>query len=158
MYGFYRDGVTKATYNHYDSYPDYLGESIVKFVRETSVGELNEIFDRIIMVEEDSKPTVEQINESIIYYDDRVSTGQIDEWYALLRHSQGDLAVYKKGLRYMIDNSGFINDSSCQWAYLVNLDEHMLEVYQGFQDEPLIEFTLDHIPSNWVALVENLAS
>lgn len=28
MYGFYRNGVTKATYNHFDSYPEWLGKKL----------------------------------------------------------------------------------------------------------------------------------
>ena len=40
----------------------------------------------------------------------------------------------------------------CEWAYLVNLDDQTLEVYQGFQDKPHnkgrfapVEVTLDKV-------------
>jgi hypothetical protein len=137
LYGFRKNGVDKLTYNHWDSYPNCLGESMVKFCRETSIEEMNEIFDRIILVIEDSTPTKEQIDECSEFYNGGVSTGQIDEWYCLLRETQGNPNVYKHGLRYMIDNQGFINDSLfCEYAYIINLDEECLEFYVGFQKEP----------------------
>ena len=60
-----------------------------------------------------------------------------DDWYCLLRHAQGDLNVYKNGLRYMIDNHDFIKDSLfCEYAYIINLDTKRLEFYVGFQKTP----------------------
>lgn len=59
-FGFHRDGVDKLTYNHSDSYPEGLGADIVEFVRQTSVEEMNQIFDRIQMVDEDKMATPDQ--------------------------------------------------------------------------------------------------
>ena len=36
-YGFYKNGVDKITYNHYDSYFSGLGEEIVNFCRNTTI-------------------------------------------------------------------------------------------------------------------------
>lgn len=136
MYGFYKNGVTKATYNHSDSYPNWLGKFIVKFITETTIEEMNDIFDRIVMVNGDSKPTVDQINECIQFFTADVGSDLIDDWYNLLRLAQGDLTLYKQGLKYMIDNSDFILDSLfCEWTYIINLDENVLEIYKGFQKE-----------------------
>jgi hypothetical protein len=136
LFGFYKNGVTKASYNHYDSYPEELGVKIMKFIEETPVTELNQIFDKIIMVNGGSKPTAEQINQCIQYYCPDVSTGKVDDWYALLRESQGELNAYKEGLPFMIDSADFIKDSLfCEWAYLINLDTNTFEVYRGFQKE-----------------------
>jgi hypothetical protein len=36
----------------------------------------------------------------------------------------------------MIDSKGFLSDSLfCEWAYIINLDKEVLEVYEGFQEE-----------------------
>jgi len=170
-YGFYKDGETKVTYNHYDSYLEGLGEDVVEFVRKTDIQKLNTIFDELIMVDEDGTPTKEQIQALEKWSDTRVSTGELTEWYVLLRNAQGNLMAFKEGLRYMIDGKGFLNDSLfCEYAYIINLDENVLEIYEGFnQNEnaqgryrskpdrsgyvavrPLIEFPLDAIPSNWL--------
>lgn len=136
-YGFRKNGVDKLTYNHWDSYPDCLGRTMVEFCKETSITELNEIFDRIVLVNEGDKPTQSQINECMKYYNGNVSTQTEDDWYCLLRETQGQPNVYKGELKYMIDNCGFIKDSLfCEYAYIVNLDTNCLEFYVGFQKEP----------------------
>jgi hypothetical protein len=63
VYGFYKNGVNKLTYNHSGSYYDELGVEIVNFLKESNIKELNDIFERIILVDEDSVPTSEQIRE-----------------------------------------------------------------------------------------------
>lgn len=137
LYGFRKNGIDKTTYNHFDSYPDCLGKVMVEFCKATSWPELNNIFDRIIMVEEDSTPTPKQIHECIEYYDGGVSTGKPEEWYCLLRDAQGNPNVYKHGLKYMVDNQSFIKDSLfCEYAYIINLDTDCLEFWVGFQEKP----------------------
>lgn len=136
-YGFRKNGEDKLTYNHYDSYPDCLGTDVVEFCKATSVTEMNEIFDRIILVEEDSKPTKKQITECIEFYDESVGTGNVDDWYCLLRETQGNLNPYKHGLKYMVNSCEFIKDSLfCEYAYIINLDTNCLEFWRGFQDKP----------------------
>lgn len=138
-YGFRKNGMDKLTYNHFDSYPDYLGRTMVKFCKATSIPELNEIFDKLILVNESAKPTVEQIKECKQYYDGRVSRQTVNDWYCLLRNAQGDLDAYKNGLKYMIDGCDFIKDSLwCEYAYIINLDTEALEFWIGFQDKPHI--------------------
>lgn len=136
LYGFRKNGQDKLTYNHWDSYPDCLGKTIVEFCKQTSIAEMNKIFDQIILVNEGSKPTKQQIVECIEYYDDSVGNQNIKDWYCLLRDAQGNPNVYKQGLKYMIDNKNFIKESLfCEYAYIINLDENILEFYVGFQDE-----------------------
>lgn len=137
LYGFRKNGEDKLTYNHFDSYPDCLGDTMVRFCKETSIEELNEIFDRIVLVNEDDKPTKAQILECAEYYNGSVSNQSIEDWYCLLREAQGNPDVYKHGLKYMIDNHNFIKDSLfCEYAYIINLDANYLEFYVGFQEEP----------------------
>jgi len=139
LYGFRKNGIDKTTYNHYDSYPDYLGAMIVKFCKETSIEEMNEIFDRIVLVDEDSKPTKQQIAECMDYYDSDVSKQTPEDWYCLLREAQGAPDAYKNGLKYMIDNHDFIKNSLfCEYAYIIDLDTNILEFYVGFQTVPTI--------------------
>lgn len=137
VYGFHKNGVDKITYRFQDSYPLELGESITKFIMSTTIDEMNNIFSKIIMVDEESKPTLEQIKECEKYYNGEVGEKSILDWYCLLRKSQGNLTPYKKDLRYMIDGKDFIHDSLyCEWAWIINLDTKELEVYEGFQREP----------------------
>lgn len=177
IYGFYKYGIDKITYNHFDSYPEGLGEDIVKFIHNTSILEMNEIFNKIILVNDNTIPTAEQIFECTEYYDNNVSSRTITDWYCLLRKAQGNLETYKSGLKYMIDNKDFIKDSLfCEWGYIINLDKNILEIYKGFQKTPnknryfydgrerdgyynckLIKtFPLNNIPENWIELLQNI--
>jgi hypothetical protein len=137
LYGFRKNGIDKLTYNHFDSYPDCLGGTMVEFCKTTSLKEMNEIFDKIVLVLEHTVPTQTQVKECIEYYDSNVSVGSPEDWYCLLRGAQGNPNVYKHGFKYMIDSHNFIEDSLfCEYAYIINLDEECLEFWVGFQKEP----------------------
>ena len=134
--GFYKDGVDKITYNHFDSYPRVLGNGVKDFVLKYEK-DLDKIFESIILVDADSKTTVEQKKDCLKYADLSVSEQSPDDWYCLTRKAQGDLEAYAKGLKYMIDNKDFLEDSLfCEWAYIINLDKRVLEIYVGFQKCP----------------------
>lgn len=93
LYGFRKNGTDKCTYNHSDSYPDWLGRKVVEFCKNHSIKEMNNIFDKIVLVDENSTPTEEQIKECNEngYANFGVSSGVQTDWYCLLRNCQGDL-------------------------------------------------------------------
>lgn len=138
LMGFRKNSVDKLTYNHWDNYPSGVGIDILSILKKTTINKLNEVFDRIILVEEHSKPTEKEIKECEKWSNLKVSTQVIDDWYCLLRNVQGDIDSYiEGGLRYMIDSKDFIRDSLfCEWGYIINLDKNVLEVWVGFQNIP----------------------
>lgn len=136
-YGFYKNGITKATYNHFDSYIGGLGKDILDFVENTSIPIMNKIFDKIELVREDDIPTIEQIENCQDFTDLSVSSQNIIDFYCLLRKAQGDLNAYKTNLKYMIDSRDFLGDSLfCEYGYIINLDKNVLEFYKGFNKVP----------------------
>ncbi len=137
-WGFIKNGTEKITYNHSDSYPSGLGATILKFVAETPIEKMTEVADRIILVSNEKRPTPEQIEACRKWLDKGVSERKPEDWYCLLRGSQGDPKAYlEDGLRYMIDSESFLQDSLfCEWAYIINLDTKMLEVYKGYNKNP----------------------
>lgn len=136
LLGIRKNGEDKATYNHFDSYPSYLGKNTLEFIAEHK-SELNKLYDNIVLVDNNSEPTDEQVKECEKYTDLSVSEQSTKDWYCLLRNSQGDLTPYLNGLRYMIDNKNFIKDSLfCEYAYIINLDDNVLEFWIGFQKTP----------------------
>ena len=149
VYGFRKNGVEKLTYNHCDSYPDWLGQVMAKYCASHTLDELNKIFDAIVLVQEDSKPTIEQkkICKDMGLVDLGVSTGSMDDWYCLMRDAQGDPMVWDKFIRaghspFMIDNHLCMEpDSWCEYAYVINLDKNVLEFYS--LPAKLLEFPLD---------------
>lgn len=134
VWGLRKDSKDKLTYNHYDSYPSALGETIKVFISKHSLKEISKIFDNIILVNKKVPPTKKQIEECNDYCDLSVSNRSSEDWYCLLREAQGNPEAYFKGLKYMEDNHDFIQDSLfCEWGYIINLDTKMLEIYRGFQ-------------------------
>ena len=144
LYGIRKNGIDKCTYNHCDSYPSGLGFDIVKFCANNSVENLKKFFDNIELVFEDSVPTESQIKEcqKAGYVNFSVSSQSNDDWYCLLRNLQGNFAEYQKCIDkgskvYMTDGIDFIKDSLfCEYAYIINLDDEVLEFYVGFQNTP----------------------
>ena len=179
-YGFRIDGADKVTYNHFDSYPEGLGEDIVRFIRSTPYEEMVRAARSIVLVSETDKPTPEQFNHCREYFLRCHGTPLPDpswDWYNVLRSVQGDLFAYLNGLCYMIDDHDFLRDSLlCEWAYIINLDSRTFEVYRGFQKRRdsnprnryrflpshstgyypvalIAEYLLDAIPDDWAAQI-----
>lgn len=144
LIGFYKKGVTKAIYNHYDSYPSYLGEEIQWYIVDADALKLNTDFDGINFVNEDDEVTPEIIIRLYNFW-----YGDVDkiffcgrntdtyEMYDILSRSHTDLQ-FCADAGMMIDNADFIKDSLfCEWAYIINLDRGVLEIYRGFQYKPV---------------------
>jgi hypothetical protein len=140
LVGYYKKGVTKASYNHYDSYPQFLGDKIKEYTGDADALKLNRDFDGIKFVEEDTDVTAEMVMSVFnfwygdvdkIFYGGR--NGDTYNMYDLLTRSHTDIAwLAHCGL--MIDYIDFIKSSLfCEWAYLINLDRGVLEIYRGWQ-------------------------
>lgn len=140
LMGLVIDGQVKSSYNHWDSYPSALGTAILADLNEIlATPERYELAKtqarNLVLVDENGTPTDEQIEALKIHWNPDVSTGAATEWYSLLRDLQGQfLGTLQAGV--MIDGAGFELDSLfCEWAYLVDFDREVLEVYRGFQKE-----------------------
>ena len=127
-YGFRRDKTDKVTYNHFDSYPSYLGANIMEFVQNNSDETMNDMFDKMIMVDQgENIPLAIKLEHNL---------GKDTDWYQFLREGQGDLER-NKTIRFMIDSKDFLTDSLfCEYAYIINLSTKCLEIYKGFNKDP----------------------
>lgn len=144
LYGIRKHGVDKLTYNHWDSYPDYLGHKILEFCSKHTIEDLNRLYDRILLVNTNIPPTKEQIEvfKNCGYLNLGVGEQSDDDWYCLLHRLQGNINAWNKALEKdkgipMSDDSSFIKDSLfCEYVYIINLDDNVLEYYEGFQKQP----------------------
>jgi hypothetical protein len=131
--GFIKNGEHKVAYNHFDSYPDGLGQGVLDLIQANSNHELNAMFDKITMVKESDTPTQDQIEKCKGTTDLGVSKQSTSDWYCLLREAQGDLEKYAE-IGFMTDGKAFLHDSLfCEYAYIINLDTNEFEFYEGFQ-------------------------
>lgn len=166
--GFATEGNLKVSYCHYDSYPSGEGQGVLNFIRQVCEKNLLATLEAnakaLVMVASDSKPTVAEQN----YYlnkeqtaDLKVSNRKADDWYCLLRGAQGaaGLALICEGaLKHMIDSSDFPKDSLfCEWGYILDMDNQVLEVYKGFQKKQHKQGRFadkSQKPKNWKAEYE----
>ncbi len=134
--GFRANQQDKVSYNHYDSYPDGLGAEVLSFIQGSTLAKLKEAAERIILIDENVPPTPEQIKDCEPWTDLGVNRQSTSDWYCLMRGAQGDLNAYTDGLKYMSDAQGFLLDSLfCEYAYIINTDEQVLEFYSGFNQK-----------------------
>lgn len=141
--GFYKKGITKVTYNHYDSYPESLGVNILSELEGVSISDLNKCFKNLKLINDDKKPTKSEIKKYSEYADTSVGNEgmrntTINHYYQLFRKIQGTLKPFILGkVNLMIDSKNFLKDSLfCEWAYIVNLDINNFEVWKGYQQTP----------------------
>ena len=125
----HNDYYHKVTYNHMDSYPSWLGSKVVRFVQETDTETLRQICDKIILVDQDFPANQEQIDECKQFANSGVDDGKWDNWYVLLRETQGCPELYRDtDLRYMINGFALLSDLMCEYAYIINVSDEVLEV------------------------------
>ena len=94
---------------------------------------MSDTFDYIQMVDDNVAPTKKQQEEceNANVIDLNVSYRSLEDWYCLLRKTQGDLSVYiDKIIPYMINGNDFLEDDIfCEWGYIIDLDHKSFDVY-----------------------------
>lgn len=141
LYGMRKDGILKGSYNHFDSYPSGLGNELTREILSKPLNYFVDGFDKVKLVDENKNPAKTEIAKckrlGLINADvGGLATGTPEDkltWYQALKGSQGSLI---KGIEsgFMSDGHEFLEDSLfCEWAYIVDLDKKILEVYRGFQ-------------------------
>jgi hypothetical protein len=95
-----------------------------------------------------NRPTEEEAEECRKYWNLDVSEGGINDWYCVLRETQGTLHPYKEGLKYMRE-SNYLTE---EYAYVINLDTNTFEFYADGKLEKT--FDLVNIPRKWYETVD----
>jgi hypothetical protein len=141
LIGFYRtnkkgEKQLAAAYNHMDSYPSGLGRTTLLALKDISDAQIEATAKRLVLVQEDRKPTKAQMAIVQKHLGDSVTDVPLRaktklEWYGVLRDVQGEWAPWFEGLPYCIDYGGFIYSRMCEWAYVVNVEDKTLEVYSN---------------------------
>jgi hypothetical protein len=129
-------------YGQWDHYPTGQGEDIVSFIRKKMDKKVfkKKVSELRTMTDEDVKKCWEDCGAGD---SDWVSCDVSDKlritFPQLSRDTgSGILAMIQNGAVTSVKNSAdFANDSLfCEWAYVVDLDKNVLEVYRGFNTVP----------------------
>jgi hypothetical protein len=128
------DGAEKTAYNHSDSYPDGLGLTMLEWLRQAAADEATAIRARgLRVVDPESKPSPGDIERLKGFANAGVGTQSLDDWYVLLRETQGEPALMLEA--GVIEDAHEFPRSSlfAEWGYVADFDEKRFEVYRGFQ-------------------------
>lgn len=131
------NGKNKTAYNQFDSYPSGVGLTVLNWLRTVDPAQMREQAAALRVVDSQSKPTRSDIKRLAAYTDLGVSNQSTDDWYCLLRQTQGNPAkMLEAGV--IEDASGFPADSLfAEYGYVIDLDgDGLFEVYEGFQKSP----------------------
>ncbi|MDR1639755.1 MAG: hypothetical protein LBT59_08690 [Clostridiales bacterium] len=104
LYGYKRNGEQKISYCHCDGYPSGLGVTMLDFCRNSDLGEMNSLFDRIELVEEMESVKGKKLLDLPWSYL-TPNSDHSEEWY-------------------MYDMADF---TDYQYKYIINLDTDCLE-------------------------------
>lgn len=132
--GFIVDGVAKINYQQYDSYPEGVGAQVAAFLMVPgAIADAYGWARALRVVSQDSIPTQEDVEKLAQFTNLGVGTQSPEDWYCLLRDTQGNPAkILEAGV--VVDHESFLLDSLwCEWGWIINLDANVVEVYQGFQ-------------------------
>lgn len=126
------DGVEKTTYNQYDSYPDGLGLDVLAWLRSADLTAARKA--AVALTPVSGEPTADELAELAEFHDRHVSNGH--DWYSALRRTQGNPAAILRAGRYDPSDDFPLDLLFCEWAYVVDFDSKVFEVYKGFQQSP----------------------
>ena len=141
------NGKTKvAQYGQWDGYPEGQGSDILAFLKETDLKEFKKKIDKVKWLTKKQCAEIEEDKDWDIThpYLSRDCAGQILKAIMNGEIEVNDYPNGKKTVKVnvagLVDKSSFAADSLfCEWAYVIDLDKNVLEVYQGFNKTPLTE-------------------
>lgn len=149
-----------AQYGHWDGYPEGVGSDLLGVLQKITPEELAEKIKRckpfnapeyfadygIPMTAFDENGDIDRRNlsaeEADKYTDiyNRYKPSEVDAYAIDAITSLAEAKDNVLGDFYYYDSLKFAGDSLfCEWAYIIDLDKNTLEVYKGFNQEPLAE-------------------
>jgi len=125
-----------AQYGQWDGYKGGQGRTVLNFLKSWNRAEFEENLEKVSFITEEDAA---EMNANL------EKTGkEISELYpALSRDTAAEILQMihnsPEGLK-LSNRLNFASDSLfCEWAYLIDLDRNVLEVYEGFNKGPLKE-------------------
>jgi len=142
-----KDGDYKvAQYGQWDGYPDGQGCTVLKFLKDMMDREIFEsrLAEVSWITEEEAKAQWTECgadDSGLVGMD--VANLHSNNYPENSRDTGADiLEIIQNADRpiKLVNQIDFANDSLfCEWAYVIDLDKNVLEVYKGFNKEPLQE-------------------
>jgi len=129
-FGFICNGKDYIIYNHWDSYPEYLGKIFLNFIKlvssEQGWDNLRENCNKLECIDPNIKPTESLKQKYLKYANLKVGEQTLDDCYCLLRKLQNGnflYEVYKGNVNHLVNRAKFLRDQWCEYGYVIDLDQ-----------------------------------
>ena len=126
-----KDEVKIAQYGQWDGHPGGQGNTILKHLNNIiDSGKIDEFRKKVDNLSDYTKEELDKIDE-------------IDNWMSIYPELSRDtgseiIKMVMDGCSKVSLYPEFVYDSVfCEWAYVVDLDKMVLEIYKGFNSDPL---------------------
>ena len=164
-----KDNFLKVAYVHRDAQPSGLGKKVVRMCRQLGIQGLNDLYDRTILIEEETAMTAEQREAYRPYIPEQLWKDDLS-WTDTLVRVKDVTKPMIDGVPYMVDYSAFCGAWRNRWRYIIDLDNNTFTVVRGglemlsqredefFDDADYCakiahtrvgQFPLDDIPEDW---------
>lgn len=171
---FIKNGKLKVVYSHRNSQMEGLGKRVVRLCRYFTPEEMNQLYDYLIPVDEDTPMTEEQKEAYKEYMPEQCWTENLD-WTTALKYTKDPTKPIMDGFPYFVDYAGFLPSWRNRFRYTINLDNQTFQVAKGgleiisqeFDEwsttadygekiAPCVlgVFPLDNIPDDWMEQCE----
>lgn len=140
----YNNEIKVAQYGQWDGYPSGNGLVVLKFLETSNMDVFRKRLDSLKWIDDETHKRL-WVEAGAKPEDEFVTMDISDKFKKLNPQLSRDLGagildyiLKSEGELLIQDSISFAQDGLfCEWAYLVDLDENKLEVYQGFNKEPL---------------------
>jgi hypothetical protein len=135
-----------SQYGQWDGYPSGNGFKILEFLRTCNLDEFKEKIKKVRFSTKKDEKKVDMFLKSIGCKDGWMNMDQSDLYKKAYPYSSRDIGAdilqivnESEDTEIVLqDTTKFAADSLfCEWAYLIDLDNNNLEVYEGFNNTPL---------------------
>lgn len=136
-----------AQYGQWDGYPSGQGYTVLEFLRKFNRPTFVEKLKNVRFVNKKDTAAMKRFMKKIGAPNGWMTPNQsalYNKKYPYMSRDHGaeilNMVYNSKGEVLLKDSSDFARDSlSCEWAYVIDLDNNVLECYSGFNKEPLEE-------------------
>jgi len=136
-----------AQYGQWDGYPEGQGVDILKFLESADINNFKEQLKKVRFLDKEKrdKEFLENYNKAAPTWSNEPDnrTTEQKRWWD--KFQSRDLGAEILGNIYeseddeitLYNHIDFANESlHCEWAYIIDLDKNMLEIYEGLNHEP----------------------
>lgn len=149
---YFNNELKVAQYKQFDGYPTGLLNNLVKNLKEYNIDEIKEALSKTVLFknEKEFNSFIKNELDTTIIGQHPITSRGFEEIYEKRKNLYSQLSYYDCNILEvliqvhniidkipLVNNISFINDSLfCEWAYVIDFDKNIIEVYTGFNKNP----------------------